>query len=142
MNTTTPTGHTGRVDTPAVMYARIFGVVLALMGLLGLLVNSDQNSVESLLGFDVNLTHNLVHLITGAFGIVAGFTALMYARSYALVLGTVYTLLGVWGIAAGGNLDPFNLFVRVNPADHVLHLAIGLVGITAYVLSRDRDARV
>jgi hypothetical protein len=123
------------------MYARVFGVVLTLVGVLGLLINTDQNTTESLLGFDVNLTHNLVHLITGVLGLVAGFSMLVYARVYALVLGIVYALLGIWGLASGGNLDPFDLFVNINMADHFLHLAIGVLGIGAYVASRD-DARI
>lgn len=128
-------------SSPAVIYARVFGVVLTLVGVLGFLVNSNQDTAEPLLGFDVNLTHNFVHLLTGIFGLVAGFSNRSLARTYAIVLGVVYTVLGVWGLAAGGNFDPFDLFVRINMADHVLHLAIGLLGIGAWVASRS-DADV
>jgi hypothetical protein len=125
--------------SPAVMYARVFGIVLTLVGVLGLLVTTEQDSVEQLLGFDVNLTHNLVHLLTGVLGLIAGFSALVYARTYAIVLGVVYTLLGVWGLVAGDGFDPFGLFGSINMADHVLHLAIGILGIGAWVASRERD---
>ena len=122
--------------SPAVMYARVFGVVLTIVGILGLVVNTEQDVVEQLLGFDVNLTHNLVHLATGVLGLIAGFTALMYARVYAIVLGVVYAVLGIWGLAAGDGFDPFDLFVNINMADHILHLAIGALGIAAYVATR------
>ncbi len=123
-------------SSPAVMYARVFGVVLTLVGILGLVINTDQDTVKSLLGFDVNLTHNLVHLATGVLGLVAGFSMLVYARTYALVLGIVYAVLGIWGLSVGDGFDPFGLLGSVNMADHFLHLAIGALGIGAYVASR------
>ena len=128
--------------SPAVMYARVFGVVLTLVGILGLAINTDQETVKSLLGFDVNLTHNVVHLLTGVLGLVAGFSMLVYARAYALVLGIVYAALGIWGLAVGDGFDPFGLLGSVNMADNFLHLAIGALGIGAYVASREvtRDA--
>ena len=123
--------------SPTVMYARVFGIVLTLVGILGLLINTEQESVKQLLGFDVNLTHNLVHLLTGVLGIVAGFSMLVYARTYAIVLGVVYTALGVWGLIAGNGFDPFVLFGSINMADHFLHLAIGILGIGAWVATRE-----
>lgn len=128
-----------RINTtsPAVMYARVFGIVLTLVGILGLLINTDQETTKSLLGFDVNLTHNIVHLATGVLGLIAGFSVIVYARTYALVLGIVYAALGLWGLVAGGDLDPFGLFVNINMADHVLHLAIGVLGLAAWFASRD-----
>ena len=65
----------------AVVYARVFGVVLTIVGILGLFLTTDQDTVESLLGFDVNLTHNLVHLATGVLGLIAGFSLLTWARA-------------------------------------------------------------
>ncbi len=121
--------------SPAVLYARVFGVVLTIAGVLGLILTTDQNSAHSLLGLDVNLTHNLVHLITGVLGLAAGFSMLVYAHTYALVLGVVYAVLGVWGLATSGVFNPLDLFVRINSADNFLHLAIGLVGLAAFAAS-------
>lgn len=125
--------------SPAVMYARVFGIVLTLVGILGLIINTSQGEVESLLGFDVNLTHNIVLLASGVLGLLVGFSLLAYARTYAIVLGVVYTILAVWGLAAGGGIDPFGLFVNINMADHFLHLAIGVLGIGAWVASRAKS---
>ena len=122
--------------SPAVWYARIFGIVLTLVGILGLITNTDQDTVRSLMGFDVNLTHNIVHLITGVLGLVAGFALLTWSRAYALVLGVVYAVLGIWGLLASGTFDPFNLFVLINPADNWLHLAIGVIGLVAFAMSK------
>lgn len=126
-------------SSPALMYARIVGVVLTLAGIAGLVLNMEQDSVKSLLGLDVNLTHNFVHLSTGVLGLVAGFAVLTLARPYALILGVVYLVLGVWGLTAGNSFDPFNLFVRINMADHFLHLALGVAGLAAWAMSRERS---
>ncbi|MCW2923060.1 MAG: hypothetical protein JWM98_464 [Thermoleophilia bacterium] len=128
---------TTRTASPALMYARIFGVVLTLVGILGLIVNTSQDSVEPLLGFDVNLTHNFVHLATGVLGLIAGFAVLSFARPYALILGVVYTALGIWGLVHGDGFDPFGIMGSINMADNFLHLAIGVVGIGAWVASRE-----
>ena len=123
--------------TPAVMYARIFGIVLTIVGILGFFVTTDQDTTKELLGFDVNLTHNFVHLGTGVLGLLAGFAVLTWARAYALVFGVVYTVLGVWGLFAGDGFDPFGIFGQIDMADNLLHLAIGIVGLGAYVASRE-----
>lgn len=122
------------------MYARIFGIVLTLVGILGFFVTAEQNMVRELIAFDVNLTHNLVHLATGVLGLVAGFAILTLARSYALILGVVYTALGIWGLVAGQPFDPLGLFGNINQADNILHLAIGVVGLGAWAASNERAA--
>lgn len=125
--------------SPAILYARVFGIVLTLVGILGFLVTTSQDQVEPLLGFDVNLTHNFVHLATGILGLIAGFATLSAARIYALGLGLVYTLLGIWGLVVGEGFDPFGIFGEINMADNFLHLVIGVLGIGAYVASKDSD---
>ena len=132
------TGEAAAVSSnAAVVYARVFGVVLTLVGILGLFVTTDQDTVESLLGFDVNLTHNLVHLASGVLGLIAGFSLLAWARGYALILGIVYTVLGVWGLIVGDNFDPLGILQSVNIADSVLHIAIGVLGLGAFAATRD-----
>jgi hypothetical protein len=121
--------------SPAVMYARIFGVVLTIVGVWGLFLTTDQNTASSLLGFDVNLTHNVVHLATGVIGLVAGFMLMSWARGYALLFGIVYTVLGIWGLIHGDGFNPFGIFGVINTADQWLHLAIGVVGLGAYAAS-------
>ena len=125
-----------RSASPAVTYARVLGVALTLAGILGLVVNPEQDVVKSLLGLDVNLTHNIVHLATGVLGLVVGFKLLEHARTYALVFGVVYAALAIWGLSVGDGFDPFGLLGNVNMADNFLHLALGALGIGAYVASR------
>lgn len=127
-----------RMDNPAVMYARLFGVVLTIVGVLGFFYTTDQDVVKSMLGFDVNLTHNIVHLATGILGLAAGFSMLVYARAYALVFGVVYTILGIWGLAVGDGFDPLGVLGSVNMGDNFLHLVIGVLGIGAWIATTPR----
>jgi hypothetical protein len=43
---------------------------------------------------DVNAWHNIVHIVTGALGLLMFRTA---AREYALGLGVVYVIVAIWG---------------------------------------------
>jgi hypothetical protein len=127
MNTTT--------ISPAVWYARIFGIVLTILGVVGLFLTTSQNNVEQVVGMDVNLMHNLVHLATGVLGLVVGYSMLHMARTYAIGLGLVYAVLGIWGLIEGATFDPLGLFGNINTMDTIVHLAIGVVGIAAWAMS-------
>lgn len=124
---------------PTVWYARILGIVLTVLGIWGLTLTTDQNVVKEIVGIDVNLGHNLVLLLTGVFGIFAGFIALAYVRTYALVLGVVYTLLGIWGVIAGEPFNPLGLFEQINSTGTMLHLTIGIVGLATWAMARNRS---
>lgn len=118
--------------TPAVWYARILGIILTIVGIWGLTTGATQDVTNELMGFDVNLTHNIVHLVTGVLGLLCGFMLLTGARLYALAIGAIYLLLGVWGLF---DSDPFGLFGSINGGDNVLHLALGVVGLGAWMRS-------
>ena len=79
---------------------------------------------------DVNGWHNVVHIATGALGLLA-FTAGAYAaRMYALALGVVYIAVAIWGFVVGDG-DSILSIIPVNTEDNVLHLVIGLAGLAA-----------
>lgn len=120
--------------SPSVWYARLLGVILTIIGVAGFIVTTDQNVTESLLGLDVNLLHNGIHLTTGLLGLAVGFALLKYARLYAVVFGVIYTIVGVWGM---GDANPLGLFAHINDADNVLHLLLGITGVIAYTVSAD-----
>src|SRR5574341_2680263 len=96
-------------------WAKVIGVVLLLVGLLGFFMTSP------LLGmFEVNMMHNLVHLVSGAIFAWAGFAAAP-TKKVNTWLGVIYLLVGILGI--------FGLmgFLNVNTADNWLHIVIGAV---------------
>jgi hypothetical protein len=122
---------------PARLYALAFGAVLVLAGLVGFLYNGsfavgDDVPRDAVLGIlDVNAWHNIVHIATGALGLVAASSAVA-SRIYAFGLGAVYILVALWGLILGDGGVILGL-VPINTEDNVLHVVIGVVGIAAGV---------
>jgi hypothetical protein len=79
---------------------------------------------------DVNGWHNVVHIATGALGLLAFAGGAYAARTYAIGLGAVYIAVSIWGFAVGDG-DSILSIVPVNTEDNVLHLLIGLAGLGA-----------
>jgi hypothetical protein len=129
-------------ESPARLYALVLGAVLVIAGAVGFLYSSSFGSpgdVDSVFGIlDVNAWHNLVHIVTGALGLLAwryGST-----REYALGLGLVYVLVAIWGFVIGDGESILG-FIPINTEDNVLHLVIGLAGLAAAWASRPAPAR-
>jgi hypothetical protein len=125
------------------------GAVFLAVGILGFIpgITSDydtmtfasENSDAELLGiFQVNVLHNIVHVLFG----IAGIAAARYFDSSRLFLlggGAIYGVLWLYGViidlSSGAN------FVALNTADNWLHfvLAVGMIGL-GLLLGRDRAA--
>jgi hypothetical protein len=119
--------------TPAQLYALVFGATLVVAGIIGWFYSASfgtPGDVDGVLGIlDVNGWHNLVHIATGALGLLAlGYSA---ARSYALGLGVVYVAVAIWGFVVGDGGQILSI-IPVNTEDNVLHLLIGMAGLGAY----------
>ncbi len=121
--------------SPAQLYALVFGAVLTVAGIIGFFYSSSFGSpgdVDAVLGIlDVNGWHNVVHIATGVLGLAAA-GSYAYARGYAALLGVVYVIVAVWGFLIGSGESILG-FIPVNTEDNVLHLAIGLVGLGAFL---------
>ena len=119
---------------PARVYALVFGIVLVAAGILGFFYSSDfddPGDVDAVLGIlDVNGWHNVVHIATGALGLVAYSAGAYAARAYALGLGAVYVVVAIWGFIVGDG-DAILSIIPVNTEDNVLHVLIGVAGIGA-----------
>ena len=78
------------------------GGTLVIAGIIGFFYSSSFGSpgeVDDVFGIlSVNGWHNLVHLGTGALGLLAAGYA---ARTYALGLGLVYVVVALWGQSHG-----------------------------------------
>jgi len=133
--------------SPARLYATLVGGTLVVVGIIGFFYSASfgaPGTVDAVFGiFDVNAWHNIVHILTGAIGLlVAGYAA----REYALGLGVVYTVIAIWGFIIGNNESILG-FIPVNTEDNFLHLALGLLGLAAgaatpaVVERRERPAR-
>src|SRR5687767_12475530 len=123
-------------NSPARLYAGLFGAVLVVAGIIGFFYEStftDDKAVrDSVFGIlDVNGWHNVVHIATGLLGLLAFGAGASASRQYALGLGLVYVVVvAVWGFIVGDG-DSIVSIIPVNTEDNVLHLVIGLAGLAA-----------
>jgi Domain of unknown function (DUF4383) len=121
--------------SPAQAFALVIGATLVVAGILGFFYNAsfgsgDGTERDAVLGIlDVNGWHNLVHVASGVVGLaLAG--SYDGARAYALGFGALYLVITVLGFIAGNGDEIFNL-IPVNTEDNVLHLLIGIAGVSA-----------
>ena len=107
----------------------IFGAVYLLVGLLGFTVTANVGFFATegglLLGiFEVNMFHNVAHLLIGAALLIAGLSSVTAAKATNTTVGAAYLLLGVVGLfIVGSTLN----ILALNAADHVLHFASAAV---------------
>jgi hypothetical protein len=103
--------------------ARVFGIVFLLVGLLGFVTTPFSLEGGLLLGlFPVNVLHNLVHVIFGAWGLLAGRT-LAGATAYCRIAGIAYIALAVVGLLAPTGFG----LVPLGGHDVWLHAILGII---------------
>ena len=107
-------------------YAKIIGVVVLLIGVVGLVLGD----ASRLLGlFNIDLVEDIIHLGTGGLMAYVGFLQPDngLARTVVGALGVVYLLVGILGFIVP------NLFGLLpngyTLADNLLHLGLGVLGI-------------
>lgn len=120
---------------------KILGVVFILVGLIGFVS-------PGFLGTHLSLTHNLVHIISGAIALYFGFAATpSAARLFCIIFGVVYGLLGICGFLLGTGDDRMfealaSLGLHLGTMDHVVHILLGVVFLAGGFLTRaDMDGR-
>jgi preprotein translocase subunit Sss1 len=117
-----------RMDSPARLYAKIVGVVVLLVGVVGLIIGDPEDGLLGL--FNVDIVEDIVHLATGGLLAYVGFAGTNSAvKSVVTALGVVYLLVGVIGFIAPGlfGLIPHEYSL----ADNILHLALGALALFA-----------
>lgn len=118
----------------------VIGVVFTLIGLAGFFVSSSM-ARGNLLGFDVDIVHNIVHLVTGLIALAAAFTG--WSRRFNQIFGILYLLIGLAGLIyptfyANGLM--FGI-MHTNAADHVLHIVVGVVAAAIGFFAKDDMGR-
>jgi hypothetical protein len=117
--------------SPARLYATLVGAALVALGIVGFFYGASFGSpgeVDEMFGiFAVNGWVNVLHVLTGALGLIAADYA---SRRYSLWLGGFYAALAFWGFAIGSGESILGL-LPVNTADDLLHLALGALGVLA-----------
>lgn len=97
-----------------------FGAVILLVGVLGFVPALVMDG--KLLGiFQVDMLHNLVHVLTGAAALFAGNSGAKASKMFFQVFGVVYGLVTVLGFLTGMGLG---VLLPVNMADNLLHVVI------------------
>jgi preprotein translocase subunit Sss1 len=104
--------------------ATLVGVVFILVGIVGFFS-------PELMHAHLTKVHNVVHLVSGVVSLYFGTKGtLASARSFCIVFGLVYGLLGVVGYLVGTPDHMLKLsdphFV-LGPIDHYIHIAIGVL---------------
>ena len=111
-------------------YARVVGVVVLLTGIIGLFIGEGH----ALLGFNVDLVEDIIHIVSGGLLTYVGFAGTAAAtRSPVMGLGAVYLLVGIIGFIAPSiyGLIPGEMHLQ----DNLLHLALGALGLMAAMSS-------
>ena len=125
------------------VYALVLGATLVAVGILGFLVEpsfgvGDSAERGTLILFDINGWHNVVHLLSGIVGLAMAGTAAK-ARLFSIGYGVVYVLVTILGFAVGDGGLLLSI-IPINTADNLLHLAIAVSGIAIGLASPATDA--
>ena len=125
---------TGRGKTWPELLALAFGAVYTLVGIIGFFITGFDNffghTDETLLVFDINPAHNVVHILIGVAGLLLART-LSGARTYGWLLAVGYGAAFLYGLfAVNADWD----FLNLNWADNFLHLATAIVGVVIATL--------
>jgi hypothetical protein len=112
-------------DRPIVQTAAmVFGAIYLLAGVAGFLpfLGGSYTQTNSALFnvFQVNLLHNLVHVVIGIAGLASA-SSLANARNFCRAVGVILLLLGVLGIFVAQPLELLN----IGGLDIALHLVSG-----------------
>lgn len=99
----------------------LLGLALTIIGIAGFFVPGGLLWI-----FEVDTTHNVVHLVSGIIGLFAFNSSQVASRWYLVLFGIVYAVVAVVGFTMGG--DIFGLF-QANAADNYLHVTIAALCI-------------
>ena len=127
--------------SPNRLLGTVFGAVYILVGLLGFTVTNGVGFFATegglLLGlFEVNIFHNVAHILIGAALLLAGLSNVKASRAVNSTIGFAYLALGFAGLLLVGSA--LNI-LALNAADNVLHFASAVV-LLAVGLGADKRA--
>ena len=123
--------------------ATLLGVVFLLVGLIGF-------AMPNLMGAHLSPAHNVVHLLSGAVSLYLGLKgSLSAARTFGLVFGAVYLLLGVAGFLFGSphthdgqTMTMLRLIPDVlefGQMDNIIHIVIGGLYLVGGLMTKSGD---
>jgi hypothetical protein len=115
-------GNRSTVQTVALLFGAIY-LVAGVLGFLPFLGGSYTMTNHALLGlFNINLLHNVFHIVIGIAGLAAA-ASVANSRTFCQVVGVILLLLGVLGVFV---TNPLGL-LYIGGLDIALHLVSGAV---------------
>ena len=102
--------------------AWIFSVVFLSLGVLGFVPGITSDGM--LLGiFEVDMVHNIIHLVSGAVFAYAAMQSAKMSKMVFKVFGVIYAIVAVVGLMQG---DTVLGLIATNMADHVPHVILAV----------------
>lgn len=147
-------GSQGRTDSPpgggqggniTQVFALVVGVVYLLVGVVGFAVTGftgvTTDGADKLIGFDLNVFHNVVHLAIGAgFIAVSRLSDPTITQGVVIGAGLVYVLAGLLGFL--NELQILSIDSEI-AADNFLHLFSGVAAVLfGFLGARQSDAEL
>ena len=106
---------------------KILGLIFIIVGIAGFVA-------PRLLDAHLSPAHNAVHLVSGAIALYFGFSgSYKGARTFCLLFGIVYLLLGIGGWFLGTGVDHMlniptsSPLLMLGKMDHIIHIVLGVI---------------
>lgn len=120
--------------------ATILGVLFLLAGLLGFIMPNP-------LGAHFTFAHNIIHLVSGAISLWLGLKGTPSgAKTFCIVFGAVYLLLGVVGFLLGTGDDRMLTLIpdqlMFGTMDHIIHVVFGALYLFGGLTTKTAAVRV
>ena len=118
--------------------ATILGIAFLLVGVLGFVM-------PELLGLHLSLVHNVIHLVTGAVSLWLGLKGSpSAAKTFCLVFGAVYVLLGIAGFVLGTGEHRMLTIIagqlEFGTVDHAVHILLGAIYLVGGLATKPAPA--
>jgi hypothetical protein len=97
----------------------VLGLVFVVVGVLGFFM-------DPVLGFEVDMVHNVVHLLSGIIALAMASMGEASAKTYGKVFGLIYALVTILGFVSGTDGKLLGI-MEYNGADNILHLVLAVV---------------
>jgi hypothetical protein len=106
--------------------AKVFGIILLVVGILGFVPGVTSTDGLLLGVFHVDTLHNIIHLLTGIIGLVLAKKGESGARTFFKIFGIVYLVVALLGLVQG---DTVLGLIGINMADNLLHIVIAALAL-------------
>ena len=119
---------TAGTQSPARQYAKVVGIVVLLVGVLGVILGDPADGLFGI--FNIDIVEDIVHLASGGLLTYVGFKGTDdTVKTVVMGVGVVYLLVTVLGFITP---ELFGLIPHeYNLADNLLHLVLGGLGVAA-----------